>query len=83
MEKSDTTGAIDPQHYTISDPEPITVIEKWKLSFNLGSALKYIARANFSGSKKKDLIKAANYCYREATGKWLPKELQHENSNKR
>lgn len=69
-------GAIDPRHYKSQTPEPIEVIEAWYLGFKLGSAVKYIARAELSGTKRKDLIKAANYCYREATGKWLPKELQ-------
>lgn len=73
--KSDVIGAIDPTHYTQTSIEPIKVIEAWKLGFHLGSAVKYIARNAFSGTRKKDLIKAANYCYRAATGKWLPKEL--------
>lgn len=52
------------------------MIEAWNLGFKLGSAVKYIARAELTGTRRKDLIKAANYCYRDATGKWLPKELQ-------
>lgn len=68
--------AIDPQHYHSLKPEPIEVIDAWKLDFYLGNALSYIARADKKGSKKADLIKAANYCYRAATGRWLPKELQ-------
>ena len=74
--KIDTIGAIDPDHYRQSEIEPIVVIETWKLCFHLGSAVKYIARHRFSGTRRKDLIKAANYCYRAATGKWLPRELQ-------
>lgn len=73
---TENEGAIDPKHYMEQEPEPILVIEAWNLGFKLGNAVKYIARANLSGTKRKDLIKAANYCYREATGKWLPKELQ-------
>lgn len=73
--KSDVIGAIDPDHYIQTGLEAITVIEAWKLPFCLGSAVKYIARHRYTGNKKKDLIKAANYCYREATGKWLPKGL--------
>lgn len=67
--------AIDPHHYTASHIEPIEVIEDWELGFNLGNAVKYIARAGRKDSRKDDLIKAANYAYREATGEWLPKEL--------
>jgi hypothetical protein len=67
--------AIDPAHYTATKVEPIDVIEAWQLGFNLGNAVKYIARAGRKDSHRDDLIKAANYCYREATGQWLPKEL--------
>jgi hypothetical protein len=70
--------AIDPDHYTVTKIEPIDVIEEWKLGFNLGNAIKYIARADHKGSRDQDLIKAANYIYREATGKWLPKELMSD-----
>lgn len=74
--------AIDPSHYASLNPEPITVIEAWKLNFNEGNALAYIARAGkkLGQTKFDDLIKAANYLYREATGEWLPKELlkKHE-----
>ena len=75
MENENKT-AISPGHYTLHSIEPIEVIENWQLGFNLGSAIKYIARHDYTGTRKKDLIKAANYCYREATGKWLPKELE-------
>lgn len=70
--------SIDPKHYTATPVEPIDVIETWALGFNLGNAIKYIARAKHKGSEKDDLIKAANYIYREATGKWLPKELMND-----
>lgn len=52
-------------HYRKRDPEPITVIESWGLGFHLGNALKYIARADFKGSKKQDLEKAVWYLKRE------------------
>jgi hypothetical protein len=68
-------AAIDPEYYTDTKIEPISVIEAWGLSFNLGSAVKYIARSNKKGSRRDDLLKAANYAYREATGNWLPKEM--------
>jgi len=67
--------AINPQHYTATKIEPIDAIEAWGLGFNLGNAVKYIARAGRKEDRRADLIKAANYAYREATGKWLPKEL--------
>ena len=69
------SDAINPAHYAERTIEPIDVIDAWRLGFNLGNSLKYIARAKYKGSERADLIKADNYCYREATGKWLPKEL--------
>lgn len=58
--------AIRPRHYTELRPEPIDVIECWKLGFHLGNAVKYIARA---GRKTvdaiKDLEKASWYLQRE------------------
>ena len=72
------SAPIDPEHYTRTDIEPIDVIERWGLGFNLGNALKYIARAGHKGSRRDDLLKAANYAYREATGKWLPKSIMDE-----
>ena len=40
-----------PQHYNVGKIEAIDVIEDWNLSFHLGNAVKYIARA---GHKDKD-----------------------------
>ncbi len=71
-------AAIDPSHYTRTKIEPIDVIETWRLGFNLGNALKYIARAGHKGSRRDDLLKAANYAYREATGRWLPKSVMED-----
>lgn len=65
---------IDPKHYTWRRIEPIDVIEAWELDFSLGSAIKYIARADASTRSAEDLLKASNYCFRAATGLWLPKE---------
>lgn len=74
--------AIDPSHYLDPILAPIEVIEAWRLGFHQGNALKYIYRATKSqrGSSlgRVDLIKAANYLFRQATGKWLPKELLHD-----
>lgn len=72
---------IDPKYYTDRKIEPIDVIEAWDLGFNLGNALKYIGRAGHKGDMRDDLIKAANYCYRAATGRWLPKEVQERNEH--
>ena len=66
---------IDPDHYTATWVEPINVIEAWGLGFNLGNAVKYIARAGRKEDRRADLIKAANYAYREATGNWLPQSV--------
>lgn len=41
----------NPSHYNIGKLEVIEVLEDWKLSFHLGNAMKYIARA---GKKKPD-----------------------------
>lgn len=45
--------------------EAIDVIEAWGLGFNLGNALKYIARAGMKGDAVEDLEKAAWYVQRE------------------
>lgn len=70
-----THGLINPAHYAKIGIEPIRVIELWDLDYHLGNALKYIARAGRKGSRRADLIKAANYCWRAATGEWLPESL--------
>lgn len=36
-----------PAHYCISKYEPKDVIRDWGLSFNMGSAVKYIARVGY------------------------------------
>lgn len=52
-------------HYNKGQFEVIDVIEDWDLNFNLGNAVKYIARCNHKGTKKEDLQKAINYLRRE------------------
>jgi hypothetical protein len=60
------TDVIDrPPHYTRSEIEPIDAIEAWALGFNLGNAVKYIARAGYKGDRLEDLKKAAWYVARE------------------
>ena len=51
-----------PLHYTAGRQyEPKDVIRDWGLNFNLGSALKYIARAGRKGNPVEDLEKAREY----------------------
>jgi Protein of unknwon function (DUF3310)/Transcriptional regulator, AbiEi antitoxin len=57
-----------PAHYTYSSIEPIHAIEAWKLGYNLGCCVKYIARADHKGSRLMDLQKARWYLDREIAG---------------
>lgn len=52
-----------PAHYGGADNpyEAIKVIEAWELGFNLGNAVKYIARAGKKGPGLTDLKKARWY----------------------
>ena len=56
-------------HYAAYQPEPITVIEGWKLNYNMGNAIKFISRAGKKDTTveghMKDLEKAINYIRRE------------------
>ena len=54
-----------PTHYNQGKYEAIDVIEDWKLNFNLGNAVKYIARCRFKRNKIEDLEKAVWYIERE------------------
>ena len=45
-----------PAHYCYSEHEPKDVIRAWGLNFNLGSAVKYIARAG----RKDDILQELN-----------------------
>jgi len=65
-----------PPHYQAHTGfEAIDIIEAWGLNFNLGNALKYIARAGVKDATKRneDLQKAMWYLSRE-----LQREDQHE-----
>lgn len=55
-----------PQYYNVGKIEAIDVIEDWKLSFHLGNAVKYIARAGHKDKDKtiEDLKKAIWYINR-------------------
>ena len=59
----------NPKHYNAGQIEVIDAIEDWKLNFNLGNAIKYIARCNHKGNKQQDIKKAIWY---------LERELKHE-----
>lgn len=60
---SDTVN--HPMHYNKGKIEPIDAIEDWKLSFNLGNTVKYIARAPHKANQVEDLKKAYWYLTRE------------------
>jgi hypothetical protein len=68
---SDTVEAEDdpvnhPSHYTFGKYEVLDVIEDWGLSYHLGNATKYIARAGRKdpAKEKQDLEKAVFYIQR-------------------
>ena len=42
---------INPTHYDRLSPEPKDVIRSWELNFNLGNAVKYVARAGHPNCK--------------------------------
>lgn len=51
----------NPDHYCFSKYEPKDVIREWGLNFNLGSAVKYIARAGRKDDIVQDLKKAREF----------------------
>lgn len=57
-----------PSHYNQGKYEVIDVINDWKLNFNLGNVIKYIARAEYKNNAVEDLEKAMFY---------LNYEIQH------
>lgn len=65
IEKTQIDNVNSPKHYNIGKIEVIEVIEDWKLNFNLGNAIKYIARCEYKENKKQDLEKAKWYIKRE------------------
>ena len=54
-----------PSHYNTGKIEVIDVIEDWNLNFNMGNAVKYVARADHKGKPLEDLNKAKWYIERE------------------
>lgn len=70
-----------PKHYTAGRKfEPKDVIRDWRLNFNLGSALKYIARAGRKGDPVEDLEKAREYLAFEIEA--IKAETGRERANK-
>ncbi len=59
------TAVDHPPHYNVGKYEVIDVIEDWRLGFNLGNVVKYVARAEHKGRELEDLDKAAWYINRE------------------
>lgn len=64
-QRKETNNVNHPSHYNQGKYEVIDVIEDWKLNFNLGNAIKYIARCPFKRNKLEDLEKAKWYIERE------------------
>lgn len=65
---SPTSDAVNhPSHYSSGKIEVIEAIEDWKLGFNLGNAVKYVARAGKKdpAKTKEDLEKAIWYIRRQ------------------
>lgn len=58
-------AVIHPSHYNGGKIEVIDAIEDWKLGFNDGNAVKYIARHRMKNSPQADLEKALWYVARE------------------
>lgn len=70
-----------PAHYRPGPYEAINVIEAWQLGFNLGNAVKYIARHDLKGSAIEDLKKAHWYIEREIANRLLasqPRERERK-----
>ena len=65
IEKTQNNNVNSPAHYNVGKIEVIEAIEDWKLNFNLGNAIKYIARCEHKENKKQDLEKAKWYIERE------------------
>jgi hypothetical protein len=66
-----------PAHYTFSAIEVIDAIEAWALSYHLGNAVKYIARAEHKGQYLQDLQKARWYIDRAiAQSQKQPKKVK-------
>jgi len=68
-----------PPHYAEGRKfEPIDVIEDWKLDFNLGNVVKYIARCDRKGTPIPDLKKAIFYLEREIAMREKSKSINQQ-----
>jgi len=65
MEEPKSDPVNHPAHYKVGGIETIDFIEAKRLNYNMGNAVKYIARANHKGNRKQDLEKAIWYLKRE------------------
>ena len=54
-----------PAHYNSGGIEVIDFLDSWNFNFNLGNAIKYIARCEYKNNKEEDLKKAMWYIQRE------------------
>lgn len=61
MANTDNDIVKHPAHYCYGKYEPKDVIRDWGLNFNLGSAVKYIARAGRKDDIIQDLKKAKQF----------------------
>ena len=59
MEENDKV--VHPSHYNQGKYEVIDVINDWRLNFNLGNVIKYVARADYKNNAIEDLEKAMFY----------------------
>lgn len=73
---------IRPDYYKSGGLEAFDVIDAFDLDFNLGNALKYIARAGKKGDKVEDLRKAVTYLKREIEKEEKDKKNQTQNTIK-
>lgn len=67
-----------PKHYQLY-PEPLKVIQGWGLPFELGNAIKYIARAGkkSGATELEDLVKATDYLVRYIANAWRIEETPY------
>lgn len=65
MEEPKSDLVNHPAHYKVGGIETIDFIEAKKLNYNMGNAVKYIARADYKGNRVQDLEKAIWYLKRE------------------
>lgn len=65
MTKKTVKDEVDhPSHYNMGSIEVIDAIEAWSLDFHEGNVVKYVARAEYKGTRLVDLKKAARYLAR-------------------